>query len=346
MPRLATNETASVPKANLNVDLDMDRDEDLDTEQLEASIAKAYGGRARVQIDEVSDKKGNSACRRQKVKARVMFDDAAECRVWQERSATSRAVQSQVAVDMKMDSRAVEFDAAATMDTVDSVTLKLDSDSAHILCGACLLYNDRGTCEKVVCYSDRSFWGGAVQHSGDTKVDGKSVHTLKLALSKIPDEVTQLYFTLCSCGPADLSGFKDPSIMLFENSQPDANLLEYSINQAANSLSCVMARMLRQPAWSAGDRSVRARLLRKLKMPLLCIDLCLAMAEESSWAIQALGTEEWNLKQKVCSNYHPGKELIEERLRTKTGLPTAGNTTVGRSSSVRVGGGGSSSSSA
>jgi len=209
------------------------------------------------------------------------------------------------------------------MDTVDAITLKLDSDSAHILCGACLLYNARNQCEQVVCHSDRFFSGGIVRHSGDTKVDGKSVHTIGATLSKVPDEVTQLYFTICSCGPADLSGFKDPSIMLYENSKSDTNLLEYSINQAAQSVSSVMARMIRRPAWSNADKAILAHVLRKLRMPLLCIDLCLAMAEESSWDIQALGTEEWNMKANICGNYGAGRELIEARLREQSSAAPA-----------------------
>eukprot|EP00971_Amphidinium_carterae_P005500 109449-Amphidinium_carterae.1 len=35
------------------------------------------------------------------------------------------------------------------------------------------------------------------------------------------------------------SGFKDPSIMLYQNSEPDANLLEYSINQVGCRASAV-----------------------------------------------------------------------------------------------------------
>merc|ERR1719316_1478537 len=129
----------------------------------------------------------------------------------------SREVQTNIAGTMNMDNKALEFETAATMNEVDALTLKLDSDSAHILCGACLLYNDHHECEKVVCYRDKSFWANAVQHSGDTKVDGKSVHTLSVRLSRVPPEITQLYFTLCSCGPSDLSHFKNPSIMLYEN---------------------------------------------------------------------------------------------------------------------------------
>jgi len=320
--KLEKNQTSSVPKARLDLDLDFQQEEELDAERLEETIMKAYGGRARVTIDEVADK--DEASRRQSnrsegkrwqnVKCRVMFDDAEEAKTWQQRGASSRQVQSSISTALQLDSNAVEFDSETKVGEVDAITLKLDSDSSHILCGACLLYNGQGECEKIVHHSDRHFAGGAVQHSGDTQVDGKSVHTISIVQSKITDEVQQIYFTLCSCGPEDLSGFKNPSIMLFDNNQPDANLLEYSINQAANSVSCVMASMLRQPSWSLGDKAVIAHTLRRVKLPLLCIDLVMAMAAESTWAVQALGTEEWNLKAKICCNYDASKELIERHL--------------------------------
>lgn len=303
-------------------------EQDLDREELERNIARSYGGKARVQIDEVEDDpmtsvaRSSEACsRRQKVSCRVMFDNADEARTWQMKSVGTRDVQTELATTY---GGAVEFDdGGVQMDAVDAVTLKLDSDSSHILCGACLLYNAQQVCEKVVCHSDRYFGNGCVKHSGDTKVDGKSVHTISVELSKVPAEVTQLFFTICSCGPSDLSGFKNPSIMLYENAQPDANLLEYSIDQAAKSVSSVMARMIRRPVWNTIDCVFIERGLRQLRMPLLCIDLCLAMAAETSWDIQALGTQEWNLAAKICSNYGPGKELVEEHLRNKTSVTTS-----------------------
>lgn len=322
--KLLTNETSSVPKARLDLDLDLQQEEELDAERLEETIKKAYGGRAKVSIDEVADKdeesrqksKRSEGKRWQNVKCRVMFDDVEEAKTWQQRGSASREVQSSISAALKLNSGAVEFDGETKVDEVDAIMLKLDSDSSHILCGACLLYNGQGECEKIVHYSDRYFAGGAVSHSGDTQVDGKSVHAISIVQSKIPDEVKQMYFTLCSCGPEDLSGFKDPSIMLFDTNQPDANLLEYSINQAAKSLSCVMARMLRQPSWSPGDRAVIARLLRSVKFPLLCIDLVMAMAAESTWVVQALGTEEWNLTTKICCHYEACTALIERHIQS------------------------------
>lgn len=332
--KLASSEVSSVPKARINLNLNLAKEEDLDIAELERSIQMSYGGNARVQIDEVADEAlalsapsaVSSAApqrRNQKVKARVMFDSAEEARGWEMKSMQSRVVQSGLASAMALDNGAVEFDGGVQMDAVDAVTLKLDSDSAHILCGACLLYDAQNECKKVVCHNDRYFGDGCVKHSGDTQVDGKSVHTIGVVMSKIPDDVTQLFFTICSCGPDDLSGFKNPSIMLYENVQPDANLLEYSIDQAAKSVSSVMARMLRRPVWTAVDRVLIERGLRRLRMPLLCIDLCMAMAAETSWDIQALGTEEWNTPAKICANYGPGKELIQENLRKNTAVTTS-----------------------
>jgi len=243
-----------------------------------------------------------------------MCDDDSEAQTW----LSSGAAQSRLAEAMNLDGGAVEFESDAKMDEVDAITLKLDSDSSHILCGACLLYNAEKKCEKVVCHSDRTFDKGCIRHSGDTQVDGKSVHTISVVLSQVPEDVTQLYFTLCSCGPSDLSGFHNPSIMLYQNREPESNLLEYSINQAANSVSCVMARMLRQPSWTDDERVVIACALRRMRVPLLCIDLCLAMATELKWNIHALGTEEWNMPQKICGNYGVGKSKIEEVLKKAT----------------------------
>merc|ERR1711974_592646 len=127
--------------------------------------------------------------------------------------------------------------------------------------------------------------------------------------------------------------FQNPSIMLYENSQPDANLLEYSINQAATSVSCVMARMQRQPAWNQGDCAVIAYVLRRLRLPLLCIDLCIAMAIETSWSIQDLGTKEWNLKEKICGNYQYPKDLIEKNLKANTSVEAQMKGVQGRRSS-------------
>jgi stress response protein SCP2 len=313
---LACGEKAAMPQASINLNLDLNQEDTYDPAALQAMVQKAYGGSAQVQIDEVSEAKPQASRvgtgRWQNVKCRVLCDSAVEAKEWLQNG----GVQERLSTAMNVNS-AVEFETAAKVDDVDAITLKLDSDSAHILCGACLLYTAEDECQQVVCYSDRRSTDNSVQHSGDTQVNGKSVHTISVLLSKVPVGVTQLYFTLCSCGPSDLSEFTNPSIMLYQNSAPDANLLEYSINQAEKSASCVMARIMRQPLWRESEVAMISRVLRRLRVPLLCLDLIMAMAEESSWSIQALGTQEWNITENICSNYHHCQSLIEERLRTK-----------------------------
>lgn len=309
---LAKNESASMPKAKINLDFDLCEEGGLNEMQLQAAVQKAYGGSARVQIDSVSDRV-SAGPRIQNAKCRVLFDDAEEAQGWQTRSACSRVVQESIAQNMQIRADAVEYAAPSQMAEVDAVTLKLDSDSSHILCGACLLYDFHGNCEKVIHYSDRLYNGGVVQHSGDTKVDGKSVHTISFVQSQIPTHITQMYFTLCSCGPQDLSGFSNPSIMLYDHSEPDANLLEYSIGQAGKSPSCVMAQLSRRPKWSSDERIIIACALRRVAMPFLGVDLCLAMAGETSWDVKGLGTEEWHLESKICGNYESCKCLISDK---------------------------------
>lgn len=303
-----------MPKAKINLDFDLCEEAGLDEARLQAAVQQTYGGSARVQIDEVTDK-ASAGPRVQKTRCRVLFDSAEEAQGWQTRSMGSRAVQDSIARNLQLRADAVEFDAPSRMDEVDAVTLKLDSDSSHILCGACLLYDFHGNCEKVIHYSDRLYDGGVVQHSGDSQVDGKSVHTISFVQSKIPMHITQLYFTLCSCGPQDLSGFSNPSIMLYDHSEPDANLLEYSIGQAGKSPSCVMAQLSRRPKWSSDERIIIGCALRRMGMPFLGVDLCLAMAGETCWDVKALGTEEWHLESKICGNYESCKFLIGKKRR-------------------------------
>lgn len=318
---LAKNETTSMPKAKINLDVDLCEEGDLDEAKLQAAVQKTYGGTARVQIDEVADKEcagprsAGPSKRVQAVKCRVMFGSAEEAFGWQERSRSSREVQENIATNFGVRGEAVQFETPVIMQEVDAVTLKLDSDSSHILCGACLLYDAHGKCEKVVHYSDRLYDGGVVRHSGDTQVDGKSVHTISIVQSKIPAHVTSMYFTLCSCGPSDLSGFPNPSIMLYDHSEPDANLLEYSIEQAGHSPSCVIARLSRRPKRSNDQRISVACALRRKGLSFLCVDIVLALAAETSWDVKALGTEEWHLASKICCNYDSCKSMIEQKVR-------------------------------
>merc|ERR1712217_232650 len=122
--------------------------------------------------------------------------------------------------------------------TVSNVRLVLGSDSSSILCGACLVYNDL-ICTEIAHYGSRHACGGAISHSGDTVVDGKSKHTIDVDLSCLPPSVTRLFFTLCACGCNNLSDFQNPAIdMDDENGVP---LCTYSLDTAGNAPTVVMA---------------------------------------------------------------------------------------------------------
>jgi stress response protein SCP2 len=131
--------------------------------------------------------------------------------------------------------------------TVSNVQLVLGSDSSHILCGACLVYEDL-RCAELVHYGGRSAYGGAIRHSGDTQVNGNSKHTIDVDLSALPSSVTRLFFTLCACGCADLSGFQNPTIdMHDENGAP---LCTYCLEDAGRAPTVVMAAITRNgPEW-------------------------------------------------------------------------------------------------
>merc|ERR1712159_31037 len=81
------------------------------------------------------------------------------------------------------------------------LSLELASDSSSILCGACLAYDREGNHVKTVHFSDRTGCNGAIKHSGDTIVDGKSKHRIEVDMEKLPESVMHLFLTLCSCGP-------------------------------------------------------------------------------------------------------------------------------------------------
>jgi len=115
--------------------------------------------------------------------------------------------------------------------SVRNVRLELGSDSANILCGACLAYEDL-TCSKVVCYCDTFAYKGALKHSGDQQKNGKSLHIMDVDLAKLPSSVNRLFFTLCACGADNLSAFKNPCIALQDGD--GAPLCSYTIEQAGH----------------------------------------------------------------------------------------------------------------
>jgi len=122
--------------------------------------------------------------------------------------------------------------------SVRNLRLELGSDSANILCGACLAYEDL-TCSKVVCYCDTFAYKGALKHSGDQQKNGKSQHIMDVDLAKLPSSVNRLFFTLCACGADNLSAFKNPAIALQDGD--GAPLCSYTIDQAGRSPTVVMA---------------------------------------------------------------------------------------------------------
>lgn len=128
--------------------------------------------------------------------------------------------------------------------SVRSMRLELGSDSSSILCGACLIYEDL-ICTKVVHYGMRAAYSNSVRHSGDQQVNGVSKHVIEVDLDSLPVSVTRLFFTLCACGCADLSGFKNPAINLHDqDAQP---MCTYAIEKAGRAPTVVMAAISRTP---------------------------------------------------------------------------------------------------
>jgi stress response protein SCP2 len=122
--------------------------------------------------------------------------------------------------------------------SVRKLHLELGSDSAMILCGACLAYEDL-TCSRVVCFTDRTAYKGALKHSGDQQIDGKSKHIMDVDLARLPPSVNRLFFTLCACGADNLSAFKNPAIALQD--AEGTPLCSYTIDQAGRAPTVVMA---------------------------------------------------------------------------------------------------------
>jgi len=124
---------------------------------------------------------------------------------------------------------------------VRHLTLFLGSDSHSILCGACLLYR-RGVFHEVVCYNHTRSGDGAVHHSGDSSDEqGNAYHRVEINLARLHDDIDTIYLTVCSCGPANLSGFRNPSIHLTDSNAPNTNLCSYSIDERTRAPSAVMA---------------------------------------------------------------------------------------------------------
>lgn len=132
---------------------------------------------------------------------------------------------------------------------VKQVTLKLGCEGGSgILCGAALVYNGDKK-EGNVCICERKF-GKAITHSGDTtEPDGRRTHTIKINLSAMPKANNKIFLTLCSCGPANLSKFKNPSVELLGDDEP---MIRYNLSDAGTARSTVMVALEKEgAAWKA-----------------------------------------------------------------------------------------------
>mmetsp|Transcript_67259 Transcript_67259/g.60394 ORF Transcript_67259/g.60394 Transcript_67259/m.60394 type:complete len:398 (+) Transcript_67259:110-1303(+) len=272
--KLRSKETAQLPTSRMDQTVELDND--ISEQDFLQSVQQAYGSNARVEINSNNNNSNNN---RQQISYQVVWENNDEA---QSAYAQNAQIQQKIAQNLNIKGSAMAFDKPAEPRSIDGITLQLDSDTSSILCGACLVYNNEDKCMKVVHYSDRNY-AGCITHSGDTQVFGKSVHTIKLALSGLDQKVKQLFFTLCACGPSDLSQFKEPVISLYENDEEEVNLIQYGIEQAGKARSVVMCRLFR--------------------------------ANGSDWSIQALGSEEWHIQQKVCMAYHNAQGLIDAHLK-------------------------------
>lgn len=156
--------------------------------------------------------------------------------------------------------------------------LELASDSSSILCGACLCYAADGSHVTTVHFNDRRGLDGAVTHSGDQVLAGKSNHRITVALAKLPANVDRLFFSLCACGPSNLSAFASPYIALCDGAT-SGNFCRYALADAGTAPSALMAALVR----GAGG----------------------------AWSVVALGEQ---AKTKCCCNYGEMQRMCAARL--------------------------------
>ena len=151
----------------------------------------------------------------------------------------------------------------AVDEDANNLTLSLTSDSEGILCGACLVFDDKNVCAETVCVGTRAGGAGALSHSGDQKVAGKSKHVIEMQLGKLPPRCRKLFFTLCACtSSAQLSHFKAPQILLSEKGD-DFNLCKYDLKDAGNAPTAVMAALVKSPAGTWNVKAVGATAPKK-----------------------------------------------------------------------------------
>ncbi|CAG8542208.1 4804_t:CDS:2, partial [Acaulospora colombiana] len=108
--------------------------------------------------------------------------------------------------------------------------------------GTCLIYaGDR--LWKKYDYSS-SFYPSIpyIKHSGDI-IDNeqeKGHHKITAKLDELPENVGQLYLILSSWRSPTIGHFRDPSFKLYDENDPDRQLLDYTIQRAANSQAVIM----------------------------------------------------------------------------------------------------------
>eukprot|EP00615_Pteridomonas_danica_P012141 CAMPEP_0114353394 /NCGR_PEP_ID=MMETSP0101-20121206/18635_1 /TAXON_ID=38822 ORGANISM="Pteridomonas danica, Strain PT" /NCGR_SAMPLE_ID=MMETSP0101 /ASSEMBLY_ACC=CAM_ASM_000211 /LENGTH=598 /DNA_ID=CAMNT_0001494217 /DNA_START=770 /DNA_END=2566 /DNA_ORIENTATION=- len=160
----------------------------------------------------------------------------------------------------------------------NKLELELSSDSTSILCGACLAYDDDNNYIDSSNYSSRLGCNGSLKHSGDTIIDGKSKHKIYVDFNKLPSNVNSLFFSLCACGPSDLSHFKRPYINLSDGIT-QGNLCRYDLSDAGKAPSNLMAAVSKIPG--------------------------------GCWAITAIGDD---AKTKCCGNYNEMMGMCSKRI--------------------------------
>jgi len=317
-----------LPSATLNLEMSLRQERDLDLGALRQAIHSIFGWKARLDFYRHEDLPSELTSARapgrwQAIRCQVSVLGKVHAHLHEFRERTSR-LNSAIQTHMGLTFHDVRLDAVRELEEVDSLVMKLASGSGHVLCGACLVYNRQGRCEKVVRYDDRHYLDDAVRHSGDHKESKQSRHHINIALSKLPHDVEQLFFTVCACGHDDLSCFRNPTVELYEKKR-QAKLYGHALDKVAlqcwHSHSLVVARLIRMPVWEADARAQVIMTLRRCGLQWPCVQLVLSMAYEGGWYVQALGTEEWSMREKACTRqYDVCQGLIERHLRAERGL--------------------------
>lgn len=82
----------------------------------------------------------------------------------------------------------------------------------------------------------------SVVHSGDRIDDASKTghHTIDVHISKIPHDVTHLFFTLSAWNSPSISKYPNPSLNFFKASNHQNNLCKTSFSHAGNSQAVIM----------------------------------------------------------------------------------------------------------